>query len=106
MHVEITEGAELTWMRQPHYYMGLYPYTYSAGLTISTQVSKRILDEGQTAVDEWIEVLKAGGTKSPVELAQMAGVDITTEKPLRDTIAYIGSLIDELIALTDEINQN
>ncbi|MER1992334.1 MAG: M3 family oligoendopeptidase, partial [Aerococcus urinaeequi] len=29
--VEINEGAELTWMRQPHYYMGLYSYTYSAG---------------------------------------------------------------------------
>ena len=101
--VEITEGAELTWMRQPHYYMGLYPYTYSAGLTISTQVSKRILEEGQDAVDEWIEVLKAGGTKSPVELAKMAGVDITTEEPLRDTIAYIGSLIDELVLLTEEI---
>ena len=101
--VEITPGAELTWMRQPHYYMGLYPYTYSAGLTISTQVSKRILNEGQTAVDEWLEVLKAGGTKTPVELAQMAGVDITTEEPLRDTIAYIGELIDELVTLTKEI---
>ncbi|SES08838.1 oligoendopeptidase F [Psychrobacillus sp. OK032] len=101
--VEISEGAELTWMRQPHYYMGLYPYTYSAGLTISTQVAKRILNEGQVAVDEWTNVLKAGGTKSPVELAKMAGVDITTEEPLRDTISYIGSLIDELITLTDEI---
>lgn len=101
--VEITEGAELTWMRQPHYYMGLYPYTYSAGLTISTQVSKRILAEGQPAVDEWIDVLNAGGTKTPVELAKMAGVDITTEQPLRDTIAYIGELIDELERLTEEI---
>lgn len=101
--IEITPGAELTWMRQPHYYMGLYPYTYSAGLTISTQVSKRILNEGQPAVDDWIEVLKAGGTKSPVELAQMAGVDITTEQPLRDTIAYIGELVDELVKLTEEI---
>ena len=32
--VEMTDGVELTWMRQPHYYMGLYSYTYSAGLTI------------------------------------------------------------------------
>lgn len=101
--VEINDGAELTWMRQPHYYMGLYPYTYSAGLTISTEVSKRILEEGQPAVDEWIEVLKAGGTKSPAELAQMAGVDISTEQPLRNTIAYIGELIDQLIELTEEI---
>ncbi len=102
--VNISEGAELTWMRQPHYYMGLYPYTYSAGLTISTQVSQRILKEGSTAVDEWLTVLQAGGTKSPVELAQMAGVDVTTDQPLRDTIAYIGHLIDELERLTEEID--
>lgn len=101
--VEITEGAELTWMRQPHYYMGLYPYTYSAGLTIATQVSQRILNEGEPAVQDWLKVLKAGGTKSPVELAKMAGVDITTEKPLKDTIAYIGSLIDQLEALSEEL---
>jgi oligoendopeptidase F len=104
--ITIEEGAELTWMRQPHYYMGLYPYTYSAGLTISTQVSKRILDEGEPAVNDWLEVLRAGGTKSPVELAKMAGVDITTDAPLRDTISYIGSLIDQLEQLTEEVASN
>lgn len=101
--VKINDGAELTWMRQPHYYMGLYPYTYSAGLTVATEVSKRILNEGQTAIDDWKEVLKAGGTKTPVELAQMAGVDITTDKPLLDTIAHIGNIIDQIIQLTDEL---
>ncbi|PDD35154.1 oligoendopeptidase F, partial [Listeria monocytogenes] len=40
--VEMTDGVELTWMRQPHYYMGLYSYTYSAGLTIGTVVSQCI----------------------------------------------------------------
>ena len=98
--VEITEGAELTWMRQPHYYMGLYPYTYSAGLTISTEVSKRILNEGQPAVDDWLEVLKLGGKKNAVELAKHAGVDITTSEPLDNTIKYIGELIDELERLS------
>jgi len=101
--VKIVDGAELTWMRQPHYYMGLYPYTYSAGLTIATQVSNRILKEGKPAVDDWRKVLKAGGTKTPIELAKMAGVDITTEKPLLDTIEHIGNIIDELIKLTEEM---
>ena len=102
--VKINEGAELTWMRQPHYYMGLYPYTYSAGLTISTEASKRMEEEGKKAIDDWREVLKAGGTKKPVELAKMAGVDITTEKPLLNTIDYIGEIIDEIIELTEEID--
>jgi oligoendopeptidase F len=101
--VDIVEGAELTWMRQPHYYMGLYSYTYSAGLTIATEVSKRILKEGKPAIDDWRAVLTAGGTKTPVELAKMAGVDITTDKPLLDTIKGIGDMIDEIILLTEEL---
>lgn len=101
--VELTEGAELTWMRQPHYYMGLYSYTYSAGLTISTKMCKRILEEGAPAVEDWKKALRAGSTVNPLEFARMAGVDISTDGPLNDTIDYIGSLIDEMITLTDEI---
>ena len=101
--VELTPGAELTWMRQPHYYMGLYSYTYSAGLTVATQVCKRIEKEGQTAVDDWKKVLAAGSTRTPQELAQMAGVDISTDQPLLDTIETIGSMIDEICALTEEL---
>ncbi|NLM97564.1 MAG: oligoendopeptidase F [Halanaerobiaceae bacterium] len=101
--VKINEGAELTWMRQPHYYMGLYPYTYSAGLTIATEVSRRILREGQKAIADWLEVLKAGGTRTPVELAMMAGVDIRTDQPLLNTIEYIGNMIEEIIKLSDTV---
>ncbi|EGQ22100.1 oligoendopeptidase F [Sporosarcina newyorkensis 2681] len=101
--VTLNEGAELTWMRQPHYYMGLYPYTYSAGLTISTEMAKRVLKEGDPAVQDWLNVLRAGGSKNPAELANMAGIDITTDKPLRDTIAYIGDLIEQIEKLTEEI---
>ena len=103
--VELTDGAELTWMRQPHYYMGLYSYTYSAGLTIATQVCKRIEKEGQPAVDDWKKVLAAGSTKTPVELAAMAGIDISTDAPLLDTIETIGSMIDEICQLTDELDR-
>lgn len=101
--VELIDGSELTWMRQPHYYMGLYPYTYSAGLTIATEVNRRIQKHGQPAVEDWIEVLKLGGTKDPAGLAAIAGVDISTEKPLLNTIEHIGYLIDEIERLTEEI---
>ncbi|PTJ72172.1 oligoendopeptidase F [Staphylococcus hyicus] len=101
--VELTPGSELTWMRQPHYYMGLYPYTYSAGLTIGTLMAQRIKHEGQKAVNEWLEVLKAGGSMSPVELAQIAHIDMTSEKPLKDTIQFIGSLVEEIENLTQQI---
>lgn len=102
--VEINEGAELTWMRQPHYYMGLYSYTYSAGLTVATQMCKRIEREGDGAIEDWKKVLAAGGTLAPVELAALAGIDITTDEPLLDTIETIGAMIDEICELTEEIN--
>ncbi|WP_419887318.1 oligoendopeptidase F [Neobacillus niacini] len=94
--VEIDEGASLTWMRQPHYYMGLYPYTYSAGLTASTAVAQLIQEEGQPIVDRWLEALCAGGTMKPLELLRHAGVDMSTPEPVRKAVEYVGSLINEL----------
>jgi oligoendopeptidase F len=101
--VKINEGAELTWMRQPHYYMGLYSYSYSAGLTIATQMCKRIENEGESAIEDWKNVLQAGSTLSPVELAALGGIDITTDGPLLDTIETIGAYIDEICKLTEEL---
>lgn len=101
-HADIDEGASLTWMRQPHYYMGLYPYTYSAGLTVSTLVAQMIKQEGQTVVDKWLEALKAGGTMKPLELIKYVGVDMSTDEPIRQAVAYVGSLVDELEALYEE----
>lgn len=95
--VEIDEGAKLTWMRQPHYYMGLYPYSYSAGLTVGTAVAKAIQEEGQPVIEKWLEVLKAGGTKPPVELAKMAGVDMTRPDAIRKAVDYVGSLVDSVV---------
>ncbi|MEZ2650931.1 oligoendopeptidase F [Bacillus wiedmannii] len=94
--VEIDEGAGLTWMRQPHYYMGLYSYTYSAGLTASTAVAQMIKEEGQPAVDRWLDVLRAGGTMKPLELMKHAGVDMSKPDAIRRAVSYVGSLIDEL----------
>lgn len=94
--VEIPDWAGLTWMRQPHYFMGLYPYTYSAGLTIGTKVSK-MLETKMIDPQEWINVLKEGGTKTPLELAKMVEVDLATDQALNEVIEDISSIIDDII---------
>ena len=94
--VEMDDGARMTWMRQPHYYMGLYPYTYSVGLVASTAMAIRVNEEGPPAVQRWLNVLKAGGTLNPLELMQMAGVDMASPQPIHDAVAYVGRLVDEL----------
>lgn len=102
--VELTEGCELTWMRQPHYYMGLYSYTYSAGLTLATQAALNIAAEGESAVARWRAMLEAGSTRGPLGLAEIAGIDLSTPDALEHTIAYISDIIDEIAVLTEEID--
>jgi len=100
----INEGAELTWMRQPHYYMGLYPYTYSAGLTIGTAIANKI-DNDSSYADTWLNVLSKGSSMSALDLSKLAGCDVSTDEPLKEAIAYVGHLVDELYNLTDELNK-
>jgi oligoendopeptidase F len=94
--VEVDDGARMTWMRQPHYYMGLYPYTYSVGLVAATAMGQRVAQEGAPAVQRWLQVLRAGGTLKPLELMQVAGIDMGTPAPIHDAVAYVGSLVEEL----------
>ncbi|WP_078546661.1 M3 family metallopeptidase [Litchfieldia alkalitelluris] len=94
--VEIDEAAKLTWMRQPHYYMGLYPYTYSVGLSASTVIAKRIHEEGLDAGLQWTEVLKQGGAMKGLNLFKMAGLDLSTTELFSDAVSYVGKIVDEL----------
>ena len=100
----INEGAELTWMRQPHYYMGLYPYTYSAGLTIGTAVANKI-DKNPSYADTWLNVLSKGSSMSALDLSKLAGCDVSTAEPLKEAISYVGYLVDQLYELTDELKK-
>ena len=101
--VEINAGAELTWMRQIHYYMGLYSYTYSAGLTIATQAFLRVKTEGEPAVGKWLEFLALGDQLEAAEAAALAGVDIKTDQALQDTIHYLDEAVDQIITLSKEL---
>lgn len=94
--VNIIDGSELTWMRQPHYYMGLYPYTYSAGLTIGTIVSDKVVNGTKKDRENWLDVLASGSSMSAMDLAKKAGVDMTNTKELSKAISFIGSIIDQI----------
>lgn len=100
--VEINDDAALTWMRQSHYYMGLYSYTYSAGLVISTAGYLNLKNNPNGASD-WLNFLKSGGSRTPLDTALLIGADISTDKPLRDTIQFLSDTVDQIIAYTKEL---
>jgi oligoendopeptidase F len=96
--VEIDDGAAMTWMRQPHYYLGLYPYTYSVGLVAATALAEKSNHDGPAVLAQWLDVLRAGGTLPPLDLMRRVGIDLSSPQPIRDAIAYVGRLIEELEA--------
>ena len=96
--VEIDDGAAMTWMRQPHYYLGLYPYTYSVGLIAATALAEKSNRDGPAVLEQWLDVLRAGGTLPPLDLMRRVGIDLSSPQPIRDAVAYVGRLIDELEA--------
>ena len=96
--LDLQPGDSLYWMQQPHFYLGtgLYPIVYAAGLTGAFNVASDIRAQGQMAVDRWLDTLRAGTTKAPLELMANAGVDLASPGPIRRAVAYFGELVSEL----------
>lgn len=97
--MEKDEEIAYEWMRIPHFYTPFYVYQYATGYSAAVALSAKILKEGKPAVDAYMSFLKGGESKDPIDLLKMAGVDMTTEKPVADALALFGELVAELEAL-------
>ena len=96
---EKDEEIAYEWMRIPHFYTPFYVYQYATGYSAAVALSAKILKEGKPAVDAYMSFLKGGESKDPIDLLKMAGVDMTTEKPVADALTLFGELVAELEAL-------
>jgi oligoendopeptidase F len=75
--VEITEGYRTWWSYVPHFIGSPgYVYAYAYGQLLALSVYRRYLEEGADFVPRYIELLSAGGSRSPEELAAIAGLDL------------------------------
>ena len=97
--LEKDEEIAYEWMRIPHFYTPFYVYQYATGYSAAVALSAKILKEGKPAVDAYMSFLKGGESKDPIDLLKMAGVDMTTEKPVADALALFGELVTELETL-------
>lgn len=97
--MEKDEEIAYEWMRIPHFYTPFYVYQYATGYSAAVALSAKILKEGKPAVDAYMSFLKGGESKDPIDFLKMAGVDMTTEKPVADALALFGELVAELEAL-------
>jgi oligoendopeptidase F len=92
----VDESIDMEWSRIPHFYNDFYVYQYTTGFAAANSFSKMIVEEGESAVERYKEFLKSGGSDYPINILKKAGVDMSTPKPLEDTIRRFDELLEML----------
>lgn len=100
--IVVDEAIDMEWARVGQYFSNYYNYQYVTGFSAGNSFSKSILDGGKESVDKYINFLKSGNSLNSIELLKTAGVDMTTSKPLQDTIDVFSERVDMLEKLLKE----
>ncbi len=92
----------LEWARIPHFYYNYYVFQYATGYSAAIALSRKILQEGEAAVKDYIRFLSGGCSKSPIDLLKDAGVDMTSTEPVEQALQLFDELLDEMESLMAE----
>ncbi|MBQ7323023.1 MAG: oligoendopeptidase F [Clostridia bacterium] len=93
------EEIAYEWARIPHFYNSFYVYKYATGIISAISIVKRILTEGQPAVDDYFKFLSSGGKTDPVTILKQAGVDLTTKAPFEAAMQEFKDTLEEFKSL-------
>ena len=89
------------WMFVPHFYYNMYVFQYATSLTAGTALYAKIAEDGETGVDNYKNLLRAGGSDYPYEILKAAGVDMATPEPYRAVVDRMNAIMDEMEVLLD-----
>jgi oligoendopeptidase F len=92
----VDEDIALEWARIPHFYSNFYVYKYATGFSAASALSQQILNEGQVAVDRYIEFLKSGGSEYPLKQLKSAGVDMEKKESVDKALEVFRDLVEKL----------
>ena len=97
--VVLDPQLDLECLRIPHFYNAFYVYKYATGISAAVALSERVLARQSGSVDSYLNFLRSGGSKFPLETLQAAGVDMTTSAPVESTLRLFERRLGELEAL-------
>jgi oligoendopeptidase F len=92
----IDPQLEVEYLRIPHYYYGYYVYRYADSYCAAAAIASRILKQEPGVRDQWMKFLKAGNSMYAIDMIKLAGVDMTTPKPIEDAMGLFESLLTDL----------
>lgn len=98
----VDELLDMEWSRIPHFYTSFYVYKYATGFSAATAIAHKITEEGQSAIDKYLEFLQSGGSDYPIELLKIAGVDMTTPEPINNALKVFEDLLNQMEELVKE----
>ena len=99
----VDDRIAMEWARIPHFYYNYYVFQYATGYSAAIALSRRILQEGEPAVKDYLQFLSGGCSKCPIDLLKGAGVDMTSSDPVDQALELFGELLDEMEALSEEL---
>ncbi len=94
--VVLDQQLDLECLRIPHFYSAFYVYKYATGISAAVALSERVLAGETGAVEAYLNFLRSGGSKFPLETLQTAGVDMTTSAPVEATLRLFERRLAEL----------
>jgi oligoendopeptidase F len=95
-NVVLDPQLDLECLRIPHFYSAFYVYKYGTGISAAVALAERVLSKEPGSVEAYLEFLKSGGSKFPVETLKAAGVDMTTAAPVESTLRLFERRLEEL----------
>ena len=92
----LDDSLPLEGLRIPHFYHAFYVYKYATGISAAITLAKRVAEGGRKERERYLNFLKAGGSKFPLDLLRDAGVDLTKPEPVATAMARFKTLVTEL----------
>jgi oligoendopeptidase F len=90
---------DLECLRIPHFYSAFYVFKYATGISAAAALSEKVLRGEASAVDAYLDFLKSGGSRFPLETLKAAGVDMTSSAPIESTLRVFERRLGELEGL-------
>ena len=90
------------WMFVPHFYRNMYVFQYATSQTAGTALYDKIVNEGEAGVENYKDLLRAGGSDYPYNLLVSAGVDLAKPGPYQAMVRKMNAIMDEMERLLDE----
>lgn len=92
----VDEQIGLEWARIPHFYSNFYVYKYATGFSAASALSEKILNEGESAVEKYLNFLKSGGSEYPLNQLRAAGIDMEKKESIEKALGVFKELVEEL----------